>query len=94
MIIDIIYWLFFIWLWSLILKYRKNVKGWTWNFVWAEHYLWRWWTYFVIILIWLWIIFYWVIYPFGWFSSVLDNDYQEEQQKKRNNENIRREISE
>jgi len=39
MIIKIVYGLFFIACgWSLI-RYRRNVKSWTGNFVWAEKYL-------------------------------------------------------
>lgn len=68
MIIKIIYWLLMISSGIAILKYRRIVKSWTWNFVWAEQYLWRWGTYLVLILIWLWLIFLWAIYPFGWFE--------------------------
>jgi len=58
--------IFYICLWVLIIKFRKNIKSWTWNFYWAEKYLWNGWTYLVFMLFWLFLIFYWVIYPFWW----------------------------
>ena len=64
--IKIFYAIILIWIGILLLKYRKIVKSWTWNFVWAEKYLWTWWTYLVIIIIWLFLIFIWVLYPFWW----------------------------
>lgn len=73
MIIKILYSIFFI-IWGfLLVKYRKIVKSWTWNFGWAEQYLWRWWTYLVIILFWLGMIFLWAIYPFGWIELLTNN---------------------
>lgn len=51
-----------------MLRYRKQVKSWTGNFVWAEHYIGRGGTYFILILIALGLIFYGVIYPFGGMS--------------------------
>ena len=93
MFVDIIYWLFFMTLWAYVIKYRKVIKWWTWNFVWAEQYLWRWWTYFVILLFWLWMIFYWVIYPLWWFSSVLDKDAQEERERERDSIEVKRELN-
>ncbi len=65
-LLKLFYSILFIWLWYLMLKYRRIVKSWTWNFVWAERYLWSWWTYFVLVLIWAFLIFYWVVYPFWW----------------------------
>jgi len=50
----------------LMLKYRRVVKSWTGNFVWAEQYLWNGWTYIVIILLWLFCMLIWVLYPFWW----------------------------
>ncbi len=63
-IAKIFYTLFFIWIGYVFLRYRKQVRWWTGNFVWAEEYLWRWGTYFIITLIWLACIFYWAMYPF------------------------------
>lgn len=60
----IFYGIIFIIFWLSILKYRKLVHSWTWNFVWAEQYIWRGWTYFVLVLIWLGFVFFWTIYPF------------------------------
>lgn len=68
MIVKLIYSIFFITSWYYIIKYRKVVKSWTGNFYWAEHYLWNWWTYFVLLLIWLGLIFLWVTYPFWVFD--------------------------
>lgn len=71
MIIDIIYWIMFMLIWAWILKYRKIVKSWTWNFVWAEQYLGRGWTYSVIILFWLSMLFLGVLYPFWWLELII-----------------------
>lgn len=73
-IVKIIYWLFFIGLGFSLIKYRRVVKSWTWNFVWAEKYLWSGWTYLFIILLWMWLIFYWVIYPFWWLEILIPTD--------------------
>ena len=70
MLVKLIYAIFFILLWIWLIKYRKTVKSWTWNFVWAEQYIGRWWTYFVIILFWLFLIFVWVLYPFWWLDLI------------------------
>lgn len=67
-IVDIIYSFLLIWAGYLMLRYRKQVKSWTGNFVWAEHYIGRGGTYFILILIALGLIFYGVIYPFGGMS--------------------------
>jgi len=72
-LIKLLYSLMFIWWGIWIIKYRKTVKSWTWNFVWAEHYLWRWWTYLIILLTWIWMIFYWTIYPFGGLKYLVGN---------------------
>ncbi len=72
MIVKLIYAIFLIWWWAAIIKYRRTVKSWTGNFVWAEHYLWRGWTYFIILLIWLCMIFMWVLYPFGWMDVFMN----------------------
>lgn len=55
--------LLIVWGVSLI-KYRRNVKSWTGNWLWAEKIIWSWGTYVVMILIWLFMIFLWVLYPF------------------------------
>ncbi len=73
MIIKLIYAILLITWGVYIIKYRRIVKSWTGNFVWAEHYLWRWSTYFVIILIWLFMIFLWALYPF-WGLELLTSD--------------------
>ena len=93
MFVDILVWILLISMWAAIIKYRKVVKWWTWNFVWAEHYLWRWWTYFAILLFWLWMIFYWAIYPFWWLSSVLDDSAQDERDSNRTQNEVKRDVS-
>lgn len=69
-IIKIFYGLLFIWAWFLILKYRKTVIWWTWKFFWAEKYIWNWGTYFIIMLIWIFCIFLWLLYPFWWLELI------------------------
>ncbi len=61
-------------IWIVMLKYKKQVKSFTWNFYWAEKYLWSWWTYLVIIWIWLFLIFLWLMQPFGWIQALLPNN--------------------
>ncbi len=70
-IVKIIYSIIFIWFWALLLKYRRQIKKWSWGFAWAEKALGRWGTYFVIILVWLISIFFWFIYPFWWIDLLL-----------------------
>lgn len=72
--IKIIYSLLFIAWGVALLKYRRTVKSWTGNFVWAEKYLGNWWTYLVIILFGLFFIFFGVLYPFGWFDLIIWSD--------------------
>jgi hypothetical protein len=62
----IFYVIFFYAFWYILIKYRKQIHGWTGNFVWAEKYLWSWGTYFVLLLLGLGCIFYGTIYPFWW----------------------------
>ncbi len=69
-LVKIFYSIFFISIWWGIIKYRKQLHWWTWNFAWAEQYVWRGWTYLILILIWLSCIFYWAIYPF-WGKELL-----------------------
>jgi amino acid permease len=64
-IIDIFYAIMFISWWIAIIKYRKNVKSWTGNWLWAEKYIWNGGTYIVLIFTGLAMIFLWVLYPFG-----------------------------
>lgn len=51
-------------LWWTLIKYRKNVHERTWNWYWAEKYLGSGWTYLVLVLFWMFLIFLWAIYPF------------------------------
>lgn len=64
-IVDIFYALLLIAGWMAIIKYRRNVKSWTGNWMWAEKYIGNGWTYVVMILVGLFMIFFWVLYPFG-----------------------------
>lgn len=70
-LLKIIYAIILIAIWYYIIKYRRDVKWWTGNFVWAEQYLWSGWTYFVIILIWLACIFFGTLYPFWWLEVIM-----------------------
>ncbi len=53
-----------------LIKYRRNVKSWTWNFAWAEKYIGSGGTYLIMILIGLFMIFLWVLYPFWWLELI------------------------
>ena len=55
-------------IWFAILKYRKIVHGWTGNWVWAEKYLGRWWTYTALVLAGLWFILVSIMYLFWQFD--------------------------
>lgn len=72
MFTKLILWLIYIGIWYLIIRYRRDVKWWTWSFGWAEKYIWNWWTYFVLVLIWMAFIFYWALYPFGWMDLIFE----------------------
>lgn len=63
-VVDIFYAIFFFSIGFLLIKYRRNVKSWTWNFVWAERYLWHGGTYFVMLLLGCFLMVLWVLYPF------------------------------
>jgi len=63
-IVDLFYAILLILAWIWILKYRRIIKWWTWNFLWAEQYIWNGGTYFVIFMFWLFCIFLGVLYPF------------------------------
>ena len=62
--VKLFYWILMIAMWAWIIKYRKQLKWWTGNWVWAEKYVWRGWTYFIMLLLGLWLIFLGVLYPF------------------------------
>jgi hypothetical protein len=64
-IVDLFYAIMFFWMWFGIVKYRRIVKTWTGNFVWAEQFIGRWGTYVILMLFWVAMMFFWVIYPFG-----------------------------
>ena len=64
-IVKLFYALFLMGLGFSLIRYRKNVKSWTGNFFWAEKYLGNGGTYLVMILLGLFLIFLWVLYPFG-----------------------------
>ena len=70
--IKILYSLVLVWSWVLLLKYRRVIRSWTWTFMWAEKYIWNWWTYVVIMLMWLALIFVWVLYPFWGLDFIFD----------------------
>ena len=84
-LLKIFYWIILFALGFLAIKYRKNVVSWTWKFVWAEKYLWNWWTYLVIILMWLFFMFLWVLYPFWWLELLWANQNNHTQKVKLNN---------
>jgi len=69
-LLKIFYALLLIASWMWLIKYRRNVKSWTGNFMWAEKYLWSWWTYLIMILIGLFLIFVGILYPFGWLDLI------------------------
>ena len=62
--------------WFSIIKYRRNVKSWTWNFTWAEHYLWSGWTYLVLLLLWCFLMVWWVLYPFWWLELMFWTNWE------------------
>lgn len=65
-IIDLFYAIFLFWVWFSLIKYRKVVKSWTGNFVWAERYLGTWGTYLVLLLLGCFLMIWGVLYPFWW----------------------------
>lgn len=69
-IIKLFYSILFISWGFYLVRYRRLVKWWTWNFYWAEKYLWSGWTYLVLVLTWLAMIFYGFVYPFWWFELI------------------------
>ncbi|MDD4151308.1 MAG: hypothetical protein PHR68_01725 [Candidatus Gracilibacteria bacterium] len=70
-LLKIIYAIILIAIGYYIIKYRKEVKGWTGNFVWAEQYLGSGGTYFIIVLIGLACIFFGTLYPFGGLEVIM-----------------------
>ncbi|MDQ7023439.1 MAG: hypothetical protein Q9M97_08110 [Candidatus Gracilibacteria bacterium] len=47
-----------------IIKYRRIVKSWTGNFIWAEQYIGRGGTYFILMILGLFLMFLGVLQPF------------------------------
>ncbi|MCD5375014.1 hypothetical protein LR010_01015 [Candidatus Gracilibacteria bacterium] len=74
LLIDLFYSVLFIAGGISIIKYRRNVKSWTGNWLWAEKILGSGGTYVLMILIGLFLIFFGVIYPFGGMEFLLGND--------------------
>ena len=72
-LIDLFYAILLIWAWIWILKYRRTIRWWTWSFLWAEQYIWNGWTYFVIMVLWLFSIFVGVLFPFWWLDLIFGN---------------------
>lgn len=74
--LDILYWAILFGIWFSMIKYRRVVKSWTWNFYWAEKYLWAWGTYLVLIIIWLFLMFWGILFPFWWLELIfwVDNN--------------------
>lgn len=70
-IVKIIYAILLITGWYAIVRYRRNVHEWTGNFVWAEQYLGSGWTYLIITLTGLALIFFWILYPFWWITILI-----------------------
>lgn len=69
--VNIVYWILFLLWWFLVLKYRRQIKNFSGDFVWAERYLWRWSTYLVLILAWCAMIFLWALMPFWWINVLI-----------------------
>ena len=72
--VTLFYTLLYIWLWVGLIKYRKQVHDWTWDSAFINKYLWRWWTYLVMILLGLFFIFIWVLQPFWWLDLFRDDN--------------------
>lgn len=68
--VNIFYWILLFTWGFLVLKYRRQIKSFSGDFVWAETYLWRWTTYLIIIIIWCFLIFLWALYPFWWIDFI------------------------
>jgi len=84
-LLKIFYWIILFALGFLAIKHRKNVISWTWKFVWAEKYLWNGGTYLVIILLGLFLMFLWILYPFGWLELLWGGSGNHLQKLKLNN---------
>lgn len=65
MIIDIFYAILLIVMGFCLIRYRRNVKSWTGNFAWAEHYIGSGGTYLIMVLFGMFLMFLGVLYPFG-----------------------------
>lgn len=63
-LVKIFYAILFISLWFLLIRFRKNVHDRTGHWYWAEKYLGSGWTYLVLVLFWMFLIFFGAIYPF------------------------------
>ncbi len=83
-IVKIILWIILISIWILILKFRKNIHEWTGNFYWAEQYIGRWWTFFILVIIWCFFIIWWVSYPFWWLEFLFGRDTNSWEAKTKN----------
>ncbi|MGE4444433.1 MAG: hypothetical protein AB7E37_05580 [Candidatus Altimarinota bacterium] len=64
-IIDLFYALLLFGVGFSIIKYRRVVKSWTGNFVWAERYIGTGGTYLVLLLLGCFLMIWGVLYPFG-----------------------------
>ena len=73
--VKLFYMIFLIGSGVLILKYRRTVKSWTGNFVWAEQYLGRGGTYGVIIVFAIWLIFVGLLMPFWWLEFIFGTSW-------------------
>ena len=69
-VIDILYAVMLFWAWFSLIKYRRNIKWWTGNFVWAERYLWHGGTYLILILLGCFLMVWGVLYPFWWLEMM------------------------
>lgn len=67
---------FFIWLWYSFIRYRQVIKSWTGDWWFAERRLWRWWTYVMMILLGLVLMFYWAVYPFWGLEFLFWNNHE------------------
>jgi len=56
-IVDLFYAVLLFAIGFFMIRYRRVVKSWSGNFVWAEQYIGRWWTYFILILLWMFLMF-------------------------------------
>lgn len=76
-IVDLFYAVLLFAIGFFMIRYRKTVKSWSGNFVWAEQYIGRWWTYFILILLWMFLMFLWVLWPFWWLELLSGSSKEE-----------------